>query len=232
MKNNIDLGVSLYGFTQRYIEEDGYNFREMFEDLNKLGIRKFELVGAQMFQNYPNPTDEEINEVMELAEQYDVEPFSYGGYVDFGKLPDHRMNDDEIMDQVTYDLMTAHKLGCKYIRGFGIPNHLYERVAQMAEFYQVVVAYEIHAPQRPSDPDIQELITIFKKLQSPWVGFVPDFGCYIEKPNELHIQRYMGLGAKRENLQYIIDNRWNGFTEEQMTQKIEEMAADWLSRWP
>lgn len=197
----------------------------MFEDLNKLGIRKFELVGAQMFQNYPNPTDEEINEVMELAEQYDVEPFSYGGYVDFGKLPDHRMNDDEIMDQVTYDLMTAHKLGCKYIRGFGIPNHLYERVAQMAEFYQVVVAYEIHAPQRPSDPDIQELITIFKKLQSPWVGFVPDFGCYIEKPNELHIQRYMGLGAKRENLQYIIDNRWNGFTEEQMTQKIEEMGG-------
>ena len=225
MKNNIDLGVSLYGFTQRYIEEDGYNFREMFEDLNKLGIRKFELVGAQMFQNYPNPTDEEINEVMELAEQYDVEPFSYGGYVDFGKLPDHRMNDDEIMDQVTYDLMTAHKLGCKYIRGFGIPNHLYERVAQMAEFYQVVVAYEIHAPQRPSDPDIQELSTIFKKLQSPWVGFVPDFGCYIEKPNELHIQRYMGLGAKRENLQYIIDNRWNGFTEEQMTQKIEEMGG-------
>ena len=225
MKNNIDLGVSLYGFTQRYIEEDGYNFREMFEDLNKLGIRKFELVGAQMFQNYPNPTDEEINEVMELAEQYDVEPFSYGGYVDFGKLPDHRMNDDEIMDQVTYDLMTAHKLGCKYIRGFGIPKHLYERVAQMAEFYQVVVAYEIHAPQRPSDPDIQELITIFKKLQSPWVGFVPDFGCYIEKPNELHIQRYMGLGAKRENLQYIIDNRWNGFTEEQMTQKIEEMGG-------
>ena len=225
MKNNIDLGVSLYGFTQRYIEEDGYNFREMFEDLNKLGIRKFELVGAQMFQNYPNPTDEEINEVMELAEQYDVEPFSYGGYVDFGKLPDHRMNDDEIMDQVTYDLMTAHKLGCKYIRGFGIPNHLYERVAQMAEFYQVVVAYEIHAPQQPSDPDIQELITIFKKLQSPWVGFVPDFGCYIEKPNELHIQRYMGLGAKRENLQYIIDNRWNGFTEEQMTQKIEEMGG-------
>ena len=225
MKNNIDLGVSLYGFTQRYIEEDGYNFREMFEDLNKLGIRKFELVGAQMFQNYPNPTDEEINEVMELAEQYDVEPFSYGGYVDFGKLPDHRMNDDEIMDQVTYDLMTAHKLGCKYIRGFGIPNHLYERVAQMAEFYQVVVAYDIHAPQRPSDPDIQELITIFKKLQSPWVGFVPDFGCYIEKPNELHIQRYMGLGAKRENLQYIIDNRWNGFTEEQMTQKIEEMGG-------
>lgn len=95
----------------------------------------------------------------------------------------------------------------------------------MAEFYQVVVAYEIHAPQRPSDPDIQELITIFKKLQSPWVGFVPDFGCYIEKPNELHIQRYMGLGAKRENLQYIIDNRWNGFTEEQMTQKIEEMGG-------
>lgn len=135
MKNNIDLGVSLYGFTQRFVDEDGYNFEEMFQDLNRLGIRKFELVGAQMFQNYPNPTDEEIQNVLTLAKKYDVEPFSYGGYVDFGKLPDHRMDDDEMMSEVTYDLMTAKKLGCKYIRGFGIPVHLYERVAQMAEFY-------------------------------------------------------------------------------------------------
>ena len=72
MKNNIDLGVSLYGFTQRYIEEDGYNFREMFEDLNKLGIRKFELVGAQMFQNYPNPFNPTTNIEFQIAKSDNV----------------------------------------------------------------------------------------------------------------------------------------------------------------
>ncbi|MEI3381813.1 MAG: TIM barrel protein [Dorea sp.] len=225
MKNNIELGVSLYGFTQRYVEEDGYGYEQMFQDLNKLGIKKFEVVGAQMFEHYPNPTDEEINEVVRLAKKYDVQPFSYGGYVDFAKYEDRDMNDDEMMNEVVFDLMTAHKHGCEYIRGFGIPVHLYERVAQMAEFYGVKVCYEIHAPERPSDPHIQELVKIFKKLQSPWVGFVPDFGCYIEKPNELHIQRFIELGAKRENLQFIIDNRWNGYTEEEMAKKMEEMGG-------
>lgn len=222
---NIDLGVSLYGFTEQFINDDGYGFEEMFQELNRLGIRKFELVGAQMFQNYPTPSDEEIAEVLRLAEKYDVEPFSYGGYVDLGKRSDRDLNDDEMINEVVYDLMTAHKLGCKYIRGFGIPERLYPRVAQMAEFYQVQVCYEIHAPQRPSDPEVQELVRIFDELQSPWVGFVPDFGCYIERPNELHIQRFLDLGAKKENLDFIIDNRWNGYTEAEMNAKVAEMGG-------
>ncbi len=222
---NIDLGVSLYGFTERFVKEDGYGFEEMFQELNKLGIKKFEIVGAQMFQQYPNPSDDEIQNVLALAKKYNVQPFSYGGYVDFAKHADHDMTDDEMMNEVTYDLMTAHKLGCPYIRGFGIPVHLYERVAQMAEFYQVKVCYEIHAPERPSDPHIQELVKTFEKLNSEWVGFVPDFGCYIERPNELHIKRFLDLGAKQENLQFIIDNRWNGYTEESMTKKMEEIGG-------
>lgn len=225
MKDNIDLGVSLYGFTERFVKEDDYGIEDMFKELNTLGVKKFEIVGAQVFSSYPNPKEQEIKEVVELAKKYNVEPFSYGGYVDFAKHSDHDMDDDEIMNQVTYDLMTAKKLGCKYIRGFAIPGRLYPRVAQMAEFYQVKVCYEIHAPQRPSDPEVQELLNIFKELKSPWVGFVPDFGCYIEKPNAIHIKRFESLGAKTELLQFIIDNRWNGYTEESMMKKIEEMGG-------
>lgn len=223
--SKIDLGVSLYGFTERFVKEDGYGFEEMFKELNALGVKKFELVGAQMFSSYPNPTDAEINEVVTLAKKYGVEPFSYGGYVDFAKRDDRDLTEDEMMNEVVFDLQTAHKLGCKYIRGFGIPVNLYPRVAQMAEFYGVKVCYEIHAPERPSDPHIQELSKIFDGLNSPWVGFVPDFGCYIERPNILHIQRFLGLGAKMENLQFIIDNRHNGYTEETMNKKMEEMGG-------
>ncbi|MGI6109177.1 MAG: sugar phosphate isomerase/epimerase family protein [Eubacteriaceae bacterium] len=225
MSSKIDLGVSLYGFTERFVKEDGFGFEEMFQELNKLGIRKFEVVGAQMFQNYPNPSSEEISEVVDLASKYNVEPFSYGGYVDFGKRSDRDLTEDEMLNEVVFDLMTAHKLGCKYIRGFGIPNKLYPRVAQMAEFYGVKVCYEIHAPQRPSDPEVQELCSIFKELNSDWVGFVPDFGCYIERPNALHIKRFIKLGAKEENLQFIIDNRWNGYSEDEMNAKMVEMGG-------
>ena len=91
MEKKIDLGVSLYGFTQRFVEEDGYGFEEMFQDLNRLGIKKFEVVGAQMFSHYPNPTDEEINEVVRLAKKYDVQLLRYHnpttGFQKHGMIP-------------------------------------------------------------------------------------------------------------------------------------------------
>ncbi|MCI2049578.1 MAG: sugar phosphate isomerase/epimerase [Lachnospiraceae bacterium] len=224
MKADLDLGVSLYGFTQRFVERDDYGFEEMFRGLNALGIRKFELVGAQMFRSYPIPSDEEIAEVLELAAKYNVEPFSYGGYIDFAKRTDRDLTDEEMLREITYDLMTAHRLGCRYLRE-PVPARLMPAAAAMAERYQVAIGYEIHAPQRPSDPDVQELLHVFEKLDSPWVGFVPDFGCYIERPNKLSVDRFLGLGAKPENLQYIIDHRWDGSTEAEMTAKMAEMGG-------
>lgn len=225
MKQNIDLGVSLYGFTERFIKEDDYSFEQMFQDLNKLGIKKFELVGAQMFQNYPTPAESEIDEVAALAKKYNVQPFSYGGYVDFAKHHDHDMNEREILNEVIFDLMTAKKLGCKYLRTSILPKSIYPELAKLAEYYGIIVGCEVHAPERPSDPEIQELLEVFKELNSPWLGFVPDFGCFIERPNRIHIERFEKLGAKPEILQFIIDNRWNGYTEEQMAGKVEEMGG-------
>lgn len=223
--SKIDLGVSLYGFTERFVKEDEYGFEEMFREMQKIGVHKAEVVGAQMFQNYPIPSEKEIQEVLEAAKKYDIELFSYGGYVDFAKHYDHDMDDEERLTQVTYDLMTAHKLRCKFLRGFGIPERLYPKIADIAEKFEVVVCYEIHSPSQPSDPEVQELLRIFNELNSPWVGFVPDFGCFIERPNEIQIHRFLDMGAKRENLEYIIQNRWAGFTEEEMQKKMKEMGG-------
>ncbi|MCF0231533.1 MAG: TIM barrel protein, partial [Enterococcus sp.] len=198
-----DLGVSLYGFTERFINEDDYGYEQMFQDLTGLGIKKFEIVGAQMFEQYPNPKAEEIDEILTLAKKYDVEPFSYGGYVDFAKHCDHDMDDDERINELVFELQTAHRLGCKFLRATGIPDHLYPRAAQMAEFYGVVICQEIHAPEKPSDEHIQKTAKLFDELNSPWLGFVPDFGCYIERPNKIHIERFLKLGANMELLQYI-----------------------------
>ncbi|ORX23792.1 hypothetical protein BVF91_04525 [Thermoanaerobacterium sp. PSU-2] len=227
MKQNIDLGVSLYGFTERFVKEDDYSFEQMFQDLNRLGVKKFELVGAQVFQNYPTPSENEIDECARLAKKYGVQPFSYGGYVDFAKHHDHDMDDREILNEIVFDLMTAKKLGCKYLRS-GLPSkskEFYKEVAKIAEYYGITICYEVHAPERPSDPKVQKLLQIFREIDSPWLGFVPDFGCFIERPNRISVERFEKLGAKPEILQFIIDNRWNGYTEEQMAAKVKEMGG-------
>ena len=51
-------------------------------------------------------------------------------------------------------------------------------------------------------------------------GLVPDFGMFIERPTEIAINRYIGLGARRETLEWIIANRHNGMSEEEMQEHV------------
>lgn len=235
--HDIDFAVSLYGFTERFIADNNYGFEEMFKDLKRLGIKKFEIVGAQMFQSYPHPTDEEINSIVELAKKYDVTPFSYGAYVDMGKFSDHDMSEKEIINELVFEMMTAKRLGCSYVRAPYFPPKLWPQINMFAQVYGLKVGYEIHAPERPSDKHIQELVKVFSEMNSPNIGFVPDFGCYIERPNELSYNRFVNMGAKKKLLDFIIANRWNGYTFETMCEKLHEMGggeaekaavADWF----
>ncbi len=225
MLKNIEQAVSLYGFTQNFIEEEHFGFEEMFINLNKLGIKKFEIVGAQMFKSYPVPTEEEINELLLLMKKYDVEAYSYGGYIDMGKINNHDMSDAEMINEIVFDLMTAKKLGSKILRAPNLPARLLPQVAMFGELYGIKIGYEMHAPDKPSDTHILEFMKAMDDLKSEWIGIIPDFGCFIERPNIIAINRFIGLGAKPELLEFIIDNRWNGYTEETMTNKILEMGG-------
>lgn len=223
--SNIELGVSLYGFTEQWCDSDGYGFADMFQELNRLGIQKFEIVGSQMFNSYPLVSDAEISDLLALCQKYNVVPFSYAGQVDGGKFSDHDMGDEEIISEATFDLMTAYKLGCKYMRGYGIPNHLAPMMAQMGGYYDVKIGFEIHAPSRPSDANIQELVGIIRNTGSPYIGLVPDFGCFIEKPNPLTLRRYEEMGASRHLLDFIVANRHASYTEESMQEQVQAMGG-------
>lgn len=235
--HDIDFAVSLYGFTERFIEEDDYSFEEMFKDLNRLGIKKFEIVGAQMFQSYPIISEEEMEEVLSLAQQYDVQPFSYGGYVDMGKYSDHDMDDGEIINEMVLEMMNAKRLGCAYVRAPYLAPGLWPQIHQFAQIYDLKVGYEIHAPERPSDKHVQELVQVFDEINSDYIGFIPDFGCFIERPNQISYDHFIDAGAKDELLDFIIANRWTGYTFESICEKLVAMgggaaekaaAADWF----
>ncbi len=175
----MELGSTLYGLMERFIMDDGYGFEGVFRELNRQGIRKFELMGAQMFQNYPNPAKSEIEACLAAAEKYRTEPYVYAGCVDRGKRPDRDMTDDEMMNEVVFDLMTAHKLGCKYLRENGIPFHLYPRAAAMAGFYEVKVCCELKTMVGENSDDAKAFIKMADELKTPWLGLAPQFGCFM-----------------------------------------------------
>jgi sugar phosphate isomerase/epimerase len=221
----IEQAVSLYGFEQRLVEVPEYGIEDMFVELNELGVDKFELIGSMVFDQYPRPKAAEIRAVLDAAERHGVTPFSYGGYIDLGRITGHTATDADILLDVSADLMTARDLGVKYLRAGPIPLHLMEASTAMAERYDVRIGIEIHAPSRPSDEKIQQMLAVMDDLDSPYLGMVPDFGCFIERPAQPALDRHIAAGARPELLDYVIENRHAGLDEAGMQATVTEMGG-------
>lgn len=227
----IEQAVSLYGFEQRFVDVDEYGVEEMFAELNELGVEKFELIGSMVFDQYPRPKATEVAAVLAAADKYGVTINSYGGYLDKGKITGQDPTDADIMLDITADLMTAHDLGAPFLRAGDIPLHLLRPAAEMAERYGVRIGIEIHAPHTPSDDSVQRMLAIMDEIDSPYLGMVPDFGCFIERPAQPALDRHIANGANPELLDYVIANRHGGLDEAGMQEKIASMGGGEAEKW-
>jgi len=225
MKGNIKLAVSLYSFGEPFYTQPSFGFADMFEILKKLDINRFEIVGEQMFDNVPIPSNEKIRELLDACDRYGMAPLSYGGGIDMGKYTGRDMTDEEMFRDAVCDIRTAKLLGCQFLRSGKIPLKFYERYVEILEKYGITAGIEIHSPSKPSDANIQEMCAEMDRIGSKRLGFVPDFGCYIEKPSPRSIDRYLAQGAHKEILDYIIANRHSGMTEAEMTEVVTGMGA-------
>lgn len=217
----IEQGVSLYGFNQRYVERLEYTIEDCLAEVQGFGVQKFELVGAIFFEQYPRPRADEIDRVLTGAEHFSLTPFSYGGYIDKGRITGREPTDEDVLYWLTADLITARELGCEKLRAGDLPANLLPLVATLAEQYGIDVGIEVHAPSKPSDAGVQEMLAAFERIGSRRLGFVPDFGCFIERPAEPALQRYEREGASRELLEYIIANRHAGVTEGELYEDVK-----------
>jgi sugar phosphate isomerase/epimerase len=226
MNGKISFGVSLYSFTQQWYERPGFGFADMFAILRKLGISLVEVVGSQSFDQYPVPRPESIDEFLKLSDRYGITPFSYGGQVDVGKFTGRDMSVEEIFREACDEFRVAKMLGCKYLRGTGaLPLTEYGRLVEMAERYDIRYGIEVHSPSKPSDPHIQTMSAEMDRLGSPYLGFIPDFGCFIERPSKKLLNYYKGLGANMEIVDYIVKHRHSGGTEESVWAEVQSMGA-------
>lgn len=224
MSNKIKKAVSLYSYSQQWIEQDDFGFEEMFKHLHSLGIHTLEIVGSQMFSQYPNIPETEVQELKRLMEKYDMEFYCYDGYTDHGKKPGHDLTEEEILHEVTFDIMSAKLLGCKIMKS-QLPAKFLHRVLPIAEMYDMKISVELHAPETPSSEYTQEFVRVLRELNSPYLGLCPDFGMFIVKPNEILLKKYRDQGISEEILNFIIDNRFNGYDEDSMWKKVQSLGG-------
>ena len=97
---------------------------------------------------------------------------------------DRNLTEDELLEAAIVDIQSAHKLGCSIFKSsICAPSDCSGKACTYAELYDVKVGIEIHNPETPSTPYIQENLAVIKRSGSSHIGFIPDFGCFATKPN-------------------------------------------------
>lgn len=223
MKHQIELGVSLYSFTDLYLYEKN-TIEELIRAVSEMDVEKMEIVGSQMIRNYPYLKEEDVDELLGYCKKYGVHFHSYGANLDVGKYSDHDMTDDEILRESKHNLQIAHLLGCEVMRE-GLSPALLVKMAPFAERYGIQIGVEIHAPVKPSSKIVKDYIDAIQSSGSDMIGLIVDFGCFIERPSPALLKSYADLGADPKIVDYIIKVRHSGRSEEEVWQEIQKMGA-------
>ncbi|RCX09916.1 xylose isomerase-like TIM barrel protein [Anaerobacterium chartisolvens] len=224
--SKIKLGVTLFSFTMAYATGK-YSFEDCVRKAAECGAEGYEIVAAQMIPSYPYISDEFLGQVNYLKRKYGIGPSCYAASNDRGMRFDRDLTDDEMLAAAITDLKSAHKLGCTVMRvQFVLPPKVFERLAPYAEAYGIKVGLEIHNPETPSTPYVQECLKAIGNTGSKYLGFIPDFGCFATKPNKPHWDRAIKNGASLELLEMAAKMRYEDVPLAEAQKKLAEAGAN------
>lgn len=223
--SRMKLGATLFCYGTEYARYQ-YDFEECVKQAYLAGAEGYEIVGTQMIPSYPNVSDDFLGMIQRLKAKYGIAPVGYGANNDKGMLHDRNLTDDEMLADTIIDLKTAHKLGCKVMRSqYMLSPKAFERLTPYAELYGVKVGIEIHNPESPLSPLMRRYLEVMKRTNSPYLGFIPDFGCFAIAPNKPHWLKALKAGVEEEHLQLAADLRRQGVPLEEAREKLMAMGA-------
>lgn len=224
--SNIKLGITLYSFSKEYITGE-YSFEDCVRRCAEMGIDGYELVGTQMLPDYPYVNDDFLGEIHRLSALYGAKPVSYGANTDLGMRHDRNLNEQELLATTKRDIRTAQKLGCSVMRAqYLLSPKILGQLAPYAEAYGVKVGIEIHNPETPSSPAMQAYLEVIEKTGSDYIGFIPDFGCFADKPNIDSYEGALSRGADKQMLDFAVQLRYDQVPMPEAQTQLEQRGAD------
>lgn len=196
--HSIKRGVSLYSY-----QEEVFLRKMTLEDAIRvsaeMGALGIEVIPEQSFDSFPNLTDAEIENWHQLHEKYGTTPTGYDMFIDLKRRKDRVMTIDEGVESIVRDIKLANRLGCTTMRVIvNTPPEVFERAAPYAEEYGVRLGVEIHAPMRFDHRWIQQFLDIIHRVDSRYLGIVPDMGIFVREFPRVVAERFKRDGATPE----------------------------------
>lgn len=180
-------GVSLYSYSGEY--GVSMQLEDCLMDMNDMGATGLEILANGHVENYPNPSDEWVNEWFRLMKLYDIVPVEYGHWVDSRRYPGRELTTQESYESLVTDIKLASKLGFTIMRTkLGVIDYDLNPVSNWREFirmalpvaeeYGVVMCPEIHQPTALKSKMVDDYIDFIKETGTKNFALNIDFGVF------------------------------------------------------
>lgn len=220
-------GVSLYS----YMSDFGtvMDLETAMASIADIGATGLEILGEAHIPNYPNPSDEWVDQWFALLQKYGLEPTNYGSWIDtrlHSSGPNARdMTVEEGAAALQRDLRLAKRLGFRFVRPkIGvvssdlIPHPIWTEAVEaslpLAEELDVIICPEIHSPTPIKHEVVDDYIALIRRTGTKHFGLLLDTGIFQDrpiplKPGELPGQRPAfldGIHVDPNDVFDVIDN--------------------------
>lgn len=223
--SNMKLGVTTHSYVAEWVD-DKCTLEDMFRHVADLGCDGMEIVETSMFPDYPYVSDQYAGLLRRYCNEYGVKLVAISANMDRGKRFDRNLTEDEMLANVIQDLQNANKLECPVLKTqFLISPKVMQRAAKYAEYYGVKLTIEIHNPETPTSPIMTEYYNAYEETGSDYLGFVPDFGMFADRPNKADMDRAIQNGANKEIVDLAIKLRYDGVSREEGRVILNEKKA-------
>ena len=200
---SIKRGVSLYSLQEEYFLRK-MSLEDIIAKMAELCIDGIEIIPDQMIPGYPDISDAFVGQWRGWMQKYGRTPLCIDIFLDWNKYKGRVMTLDERAESIGRDIVNANKLGCTLIRVIhDVEPEILERLAPMAEKYDVRLALEIHAPSYYDSELEQRLMAMFDRVGSPYLCFTLDLGVFCKRLPKIIYDRFLRDGMKKEIADYV-----------------------------
>ncbi|BDZ46128.1 C-glycoside deglycosidase beta subunit domain-containing protein [Naasia aerilata] len=188
-------GVSLYSFMSDY--GTVLDLETAMAGIADLGATGIEILGEGHVPNYPNPSQEWVDEWYRLLDRYGLEPTNYGSWIDTRLHSSGEKGRDMTVEEGTAalqrDLRLAKRLGFRFVRPkIGVvssdlvPHPIWTEVVEaslpLAEELDVIICPEIHSPTPIKHEVVDEYIEFIERTGTKHFGILIDTGIFQDRP--------------------------------------------------
>ena len=178
----IKTSVSLYSLQYQYLHGK-MNLEDMLKFMQELKVDGIELLPDQRLKGTPSPTEETYREWDALMEKYHPGLACADVFLNTNLYKNRELTKRECVELIKKEIIMAHRLGFKVIRLVSmVPAWILEPCLETAEKNDVAMCIEIHGGLGFGVRKTEEFLEEMVRLDSPYVGIVPDTSIFMKRP--------------------------------------------------